>query len=172
MSIERKGAVTLKGGPLTLVGPEIKAGDVAPDFRVAKSLTEDIQGSSMKGELRFINVVPSVDTSICDLQTRRFNEEAVKVAGVKWLTVSVDTPMAQARWCGAAGVDKIQLLSDFREHSFGLAFGVYIKELGVLQRSIFIIGRDDKVAYAQRVPEVAQHPDYDAAMAALKQALG
>jgi thiol peroxidase len=171
MTMETAGGVTLKGNPMTLVGPALKAGDPAPDFTVYKALNQPVKGSAYAGQLRFINVVPSLDTGICDLQTKRFNEEAAKIAGVVWLTLSTDTPMAQARWCGAAGVDKIQLLSDYKDHEFGLAYGLYIKELGLLQRGIVILGRDERILYFQRVPEVAQHPDYDAALAALKAAL-
>ena len=168
MAQERVGAVTLKGNSLTVVGPVLKVGDLAPDFVVSKGLGDDIKGSSLNGTLRFINVVPSLDTGICDLQTKRFNEEAGKISGAEWWTVSVDTPMAQGRWCNSCKADKIKMLSDYKDHSFGLAFGVYVKELGLLQRSIFIVGKDDKIAYVQRVPEIAQHPDYDAALAALQ----
>jgi thiol peroxidase len=170
MAQERKGAVTIKGNPLTLVGPEIKVGDTAPSFTVYKSLGEALEGHSLSGKIRFINVVPSLDTPVCDLQTKRFNEEAAKInrKDVEWLTISIDTPMAQGRWCGAANAKNLKMLSDYKDHNFGQTFGVYVKELGILQRSIFIIGKDNKVQYVQRVPEITNHPDYDAALNALK----
>lgn len=171
MAQERKGAVTLKGNPLTVEGNSLKIGDAVPDFKVYKGLMDPVEGKSLSGTVRFISVVPSLDTGICDLQTKRFNEEASKISGVEWLTVSTDTPMAQGRWCGAAKADKIKVLSDYKDHDFGVNFGVYVKELGLLQRSIFIVGKDDKVKYVQLVPEIAQHPDYDQALAALKSAL-
>ncbi len=169
---ERKGILTLKGNPVTVLGPELKVGDGAPAFTVYKGLGAAVESGEFDGKTRFISVVPSLDTGICDAQTKRFNDEAAKAAGVAWLTISVDTPMAQGRWCGAAGAQNIKVLSDYMDHSFGLAFGVYVKELGVLQRSIFIIGPDNKVKYVQRVPEIAQHPDYDAALAELKKVAG
>ncbi len=171
MAQERKGAVTLKGNPLTVEGLPPKVGDSAPQFTVYKGLNDPLDSKALSGKVRFISVVPSLDTSICDLQTNRFNEEASKIGNVEWLTISVDTPMAQSRWCGAAGAKNIKVLSDYKDHDFGMNFGVYVKELGLLQRSIFIIGKDDKVKYVQIVPEIAQHPDYDQALSALKTAL-
>lgn len=167
---ERTGAVTLKGNPLTLVGNEVKIGDVAPDFKAYKGLGDALESKSLSGKVRFINVVPSLDTPVCDLQTKRFNEEASKTQDVEWLTISIDTPMAQGRWCGAAKADKIKMLSDYKDQNFGKAFGVYVKELGILQRSIFIIGKDDKVKYVQLVKEITEHPNYDEAISALKSA--
>jgi thiol peroxidase len=167
---ERKGAVTLKGNPLTVEGSPIKVGDSAPNFTAYKGLGDAIEGQSLSGKIRFISVVPSLDTSICDIQTKRFNEEAQKINGkdVEWLTISIDTPLAQGRWCGAANAKNIKVISDYKDHSFGHAFGVYVKEIGLLQRSIFIIGKDDKVKYVQLVPEITQHPNYDEALDALK----
>ena len=169
MTQERKGVITFKGNPLTLVGPEIKAGDNAPDFKaLAKDLSEVTLASS-KGKTRLISVVPSLDTPICELQTKRFNQEASNLpSNVVVLTVSMDLPFAQTRFCGAQGTDKITALSDHREASFGAAYGVLIKELRLLARSIFVIGPDDKVEYVEYVKEVTQHPDYDKALGALK----
>ncbi len=166
---ERKGIITFKGNPLTLIGSEIKAGDTAPDFKVlAKDLSE-VTLASTKGKTRLISVVPSVDTPVCELQTKRFNEEASKLpANVAVLTVSMDLPFAQTRFCGAQGTDKITALSDHREASFGKAYGVLIKELRLLARAVFVIGADDKVQYAEIVKEVTAHPDYDKALNALK----
>ena len=166
---ERKGVITFKGNPLTLIGSEVKVGDTAPDFKLlAKDLSEVTLASS-KGKTRFISVVPSLDTPVCELQTKRFNEEASKLpANVVVLTVSMDLPFAQTRFCGAQHADKITCLSDHREASFGKAYGVLIKELHLLTRSIFIIGADDKVQYVEYVKEVTQHPDYDKALNSLK----
>ncbi len=167
--IERKNEITFKGNPLTLIGPEIKAGSKAPDFKVlAKDLSEVTLASS-QGKTRLISVVPSLDTPICELQTKRFNEEASKLpSDVVVLAVSMDLPFAQTRFCGAQKTDKIICLSDHREASFGKAYGVLIKELRLLARSIFIIGQDDKILYAEYVKEVTQHPDYEKALNVLK----
>ncbi len=166
---ERKGAVTFKGNPLTLIGPEIKAGDKAPDFKLlAKDLTEVTLAAS-KGKTRLISVVPSLDTPVCEAQTKRFNEEASKFpSNVAVYTVSMDLPFAQNRFCTAQHTDKVTCLSDHRETSFGKNYGVLIKELRLLARSVFIIGPDDKVQYAEVVKEVTQHPDYEKALNSLK----
>ena len=167
--IERKNVITFKGNPLTLIGPEIKAGSQAPDFKaLAKDLSEVTLASS-KGKTRLISVVPSLDTPVCELQTKRFNEEASKLpSDIVVLTVSMDLPFAQTRFCGVQKTDKIICLSDHRDASFGKAYGVLIKELRLLARAIFIIGTDDKVLYAEYVKEVTQHPDYDKALNTLK----
>ena len=167
--MERKNVITFKGNPLTLIGPEIKAGSQAPDFKaLAKDLSEVTLASS-KGKTRLISVVPSLDTPVCELQTKRFNEEASKLpSDVVVLTVSMDLPFAQTRFCGAQHADKIVCISDHRDASFGKAYGVLIKELRLLARAIFIIGADDKVLYAEYVKEVTQHPDYDKALNTLK----
>ena len=166
---ERKGVITFKGNPLTLIGPEIKAGDKAPDFRVlAKDLSEATLAAT-RGKTRLISVVPSLDTPVCEQQTKRFNEEASKLpSDMVVLTVSMDLPFAQSRFCGAQHADKIICLSDHRDASFGKAYGVLIKELRLLARAIFIIGPDDKVQYAEVVKEVTQHPDYEKALSSLK----
>src|SRR5690606_22743670 len=135
MTQERANAATLKGNPLTLVGPELKPGDPAPDFRLSKSLTESASLKDFAGKVKLISVVPSIDTGVCDAQTRRFNEEAAKLGDkVVVLTISNDLPMAQGRWCGAAGVDKVVMLSDHKNLSFGEAYGVHIQELRLLMR--------------------------------------
>jgi thiol peroxidase len=170
--MERTGQYTLKGSPLTLVGPELHVGDTAPEFNAFIGLGKLFNSSEIKAKIRFINVVPSVDTGICDAQTKRFSEEANKAAGVDWITISCDAPTALNRWCSAGNINNLRMLSDFRDHEFGLKYGVYVKEVGLLQRSIFIIGADDKIAYIQRVPEFASHPNYDEALAALKKVMG
>jgi thiol peroxidase len=172
MAQERSGQYTLKGNPLTLVGPELKPGDAAPAFSAFKALNQLFDSKEIDGKLRFINVVPSVDTGICDAQTKRFSEEAGKFKDVEWLTISCDTPMALGRWCSAGSITNLRMLSDFRDHAFGTAYGVYVKELGLLQRAIVIVGSDNKVKYFQRVPEMATHPNYDEALAELKKVQG
>lgn len=167
--IERKGVITFKGNPLTLIGPEIKLGDRAPDFKLLANDLKEITLNHSKGKTRIISVVPSLDTPVCDMQTKRFNEEAGKLpSGVIVLTVSADLPFAQARWCGAANAKNIQILSDHREMAFGKAYGVWIKELRLLSRAIFIVGPDDKIQYVEYVREITQHPDYDKALHSLK----
>ncbi len=172
MTQERNGAVQFKGNPITLVGPELKAGDKAPEFVLNKSLVETVSLSDYAGKIKLISVVPSIDTGVCDAQTRRFNEEAAALGeNVAILTVSVDLPFAQARWCGAAGIDKVVLLSDYKAHSFGEAYGVYIKELGLDHRAIFVIDANDTVKYVEYLPEMTEHPDYENAIAAVKELL-
>lgn len=166
---ERKGAVTRRGAPLTLVGGEIKLGEKAPDAELLDNDLKPVKLSSFKGKVVVISAVPSLDTPTCDMETRRFNTEAAKLSDqVVILTVSTDLPFAQKRWCGAAGVDKVKTLSDHRETVFGLSYGVLIKELRLLGRSIFVVDKDGVVRYMQHVKELAQEPDYDAVIAAVK----
>ena len=165
---ERKN-VTFKGNPITLIGPELKAGDKAPDFKtVGKGLAE-ITLAESKGKTRLISVVPSLDTPVCELQTKRFNEEASKLpSSVAGYTISMDLPFAQGRFCTAQHADKITCLSDHRDASFGKAYGTLIKELRLLTRAVFVVGPDDKIQYVEYVKEVTSHPDYDKALNALK----
>ena len=123
-----------------------------------------------KGKVKVISVIPSIDTPVCDAQTRRFNEEAAKLGDVQVLTVSMDLPFAQSRWCGAAGVDKITMVSDFKDHNFGTQYGVLIKELGLLARAVFVVDKNDNVTHAEYVKEVASHPNYDATLEAARKA--
>lgn len=167
---ERKGRVTFKGNPLTLVGPELKKGDKAPPFQLLGNDLSPVTLESLKGKTKLISVVPSLDTPVCDAQTKRFNEEASRLpSDVVVLTVSTDLPFAQARWCGAAHADKVKTLSDHRETSFGKAYGVLIKELRLLARSIFILGPDDRIQYVEYVKEITQHPDYEKALSSLRE---
>ncbi len=169
MANERTGVATLKGNPITLVGPELKAGDNAPDFTVNKDLLNTVSLKDFAGKIKLISIVPSIDTGVCDAQTRRFNEEAAKLGdNVVVLTISNDLPMAQGRWCGAAGVDKVTMLSDYKNVSFGDAYGVHIKELRLLMRSIFVIDSNDQITYVQYLSEMTEHPDYDKALDAVK----
>jgi thiol peroxidase len=168
MAQERTGAATFKGNPITLIGPEIKVGDKAPDFKVNKNLVEQVSLHEYDGKIKLISVVPSLDTGTCDAQTRRFNVEAGKLGDkVTVLTISVDLPFAQARWCGAAGVEHVVTLSDYKDRSFGEAYGVYIKELGLLMRSIFIVDANNTVQYVEYLSEMTNPPDFDKALEAV-----
>src|SRR5713101_5901513 len=151
MAEERKGATTMRGNPLTLVGPEIKVGQKAPDARLIGKNLAPVNLSQFQGKVRLISTVPSLDTPVCDMETRRFNEEAGKLPGVDILTISVDLPMAQKRWCGAAGVDKVRTLSDYRDRSFGPAFGVLIQEIKLDARAIFVLDKDNTIRYVEYV---------------------
>lgn len=162
--------VTFAGNPVTLLGNQLKVGEKAPNFTVLTNDLSEVTLSDSKGHVRLISVVPSIDTGVCDAQTRRFNEEAAKLDNVKVLTVSVDLPFAQSRWCGSNGIENVQTLSDHRDLSFGEAFGVAIKELRLLARSVFVVDSNDVVTYAEYVNEVTEHPNYEAAIEAAKAA--
>ncbi|GFZ81424.1 putative thiol peroxidase [Paenibacillus marchantiophytorum] len=167
---ERTGVATVGGNPVTLLGPEIKIGDQAPDFKVNKDLMTEVSLADYAGKVKLISVVPSVDTGTCDAQTRRFNVEADKLGDdVVILTISVDLPFAQSRFCGAAGIDKVITLSDYKYRSFGQAYGVLIKEIQLDQRAIFIVDANDTVRYVEYLTEMKEHPNYDAALSALKE---
>jgi thioredoxin-dependent peroxiredoxin len=163
--------VTFKGNPVSLMGNEVKVGDAAPDFKVQKLDLSDYTLGSSSGKTRIILSVPSLDTPVCDSETKRFNEEASKVPGVEITCISMDLPFAMKRWCGASGVDKVTAASDHRDASFGKNYGVLI-DGGPLDRmharAVFVIGPDDKVKHAEYVSDIANHPDYDAALAAAK----
>ncbi len=166
---ERSGVITFKGGPLTLVGDEVSVGQKAPDFTVLANDLSPVQLSSFPGKVVVISAVPSLDTPTCDAETRRFNEEATKLSDdVKVLTISMDLPFAQARWCGAAGVSNVQTLSDHRDASFGTAYGVLIKELRLLTRAIFVVDREGTIQYIQLVEEISNEPDYGEVVDAVK----
>ena len=169
---ERTGLVTMKGQPLTLLGDEVKVGDKAPDFEVVANDLSTVRFSSFRGKVCIISSVPSLDTSVCDTMTRRFNQEAGNLGDdVAVLTISMDLPFAQKRWCGAADVENLQTLSDHREASFGEAFGVLIKELRLLARAVFVIDKEGIIRYAEIVDELTSEPDYDAALKAARQLL-
>jgi thioredoxin-dependent peroxiredoxin len=168
---ERASAVTLKANPMTLIGDELKTGDKAPDFTLKANDMSDKTLADFAGKVKIISIVPSLDTPVCDTQTRKFNQDAGSIDGVVVLTVSVDLPMAQKRWCGAAGVENVVCLSDFKDHSFGKAYGVRIKEVGLLARQVMVLDQDNTIKYIELVPEVTQEPNYDAALAAVKELL-
>ena len=166
---ERTGAITFQGNPLTLLGADLNPGDTAPDATVLANDLSPVQLSSYRGKVCIISVVPSLDTPVCDMQTRKFNEEAGNIGDdVAILTISMDLPFAQARWCGAAGVEKVVTLSDHREAAFGAGYGVLIKELRLLARAVFVVDKEGKVQYIQLVKEVTEEPDYNAVLEAAK----
>jgi len=165
--LERKGVVTFRGNPLTVLGPEVKVGEAAPDFTAVDVNLAPVKLSSYRGKVCIICSVPSLDTPVCDMETRRFNEEAARLGPqISILVVSMDLPFAQKRWCGAAGADRVQTLSDHRDASFGTSYGVLIKELRLLARAVFIIDREGIIRYTQLVGEIANEPDYEAALLA------
>ncbi|MFH1134721.1 MAG: thiol peroxidase [Pseudomonadota bacterium] len=164
---KRLGAVTMRGNPLTLVGRELKAGDKAPDFTVATNDLAPAKLSDYLGKVLIISAVPSLDTPVCDLETRRFNSEAAGLSqDIMILTVSMDLPFAQKRWCGANGVERVVTLSDYKDASFGQAYGILIEELRLLARSVFVIDRQGVVRYVELVKEIASEPNYEAALSA------
>jgi len=166
---ERKGLVTMKGNPLTLVGNEVRVGDVMPDCEVVGKELVPVKLSSFRGKVCIISSFPSLDTSVCDMMARRFNEEAVALGDdVAMLAISMDLPFAQDRWCVAADVKNVNVFSDHRTASFGLAFGVLIKELRLLARAVFVVDRQGIVRYTQIVDELTDEPDYEAVLEAVK----
>lgn len=166
--MERQGIITFQGNPLTLVGNELKVGDKAPEFTLAGNDLSPVTLGDSDGSVRIVSVVPSLDTPVCDIQTRRFNKEADALDGVKVLTVSMDLPFAQARWCGAAEAENVLTLSDYRDANFGKAWGLLIKELHLLARAVAVLDASGTVTHLEVVPEVTDEPDYDAALAAAK----
>jgi thiol peroxidase len=167
---ERPGVITMKGHPLTLVGQEVQVGDLAPDFEVIANDLSPFKFSTLKGTVCVISAVPSLDTPTCDIETRWFNEEAAKLGPeVAILTISMDLPFAQRRWCGAAGVDRVKTYSDHREAAFGQAYGVLIKELRLLARAVFVVDKAGTLRYMQLVKELANEPNYDEVLKAVAQ---
>lgn len=163
--------VTFKGNPVALAGPEVKPGQKAPDFRVQKTDMSDYTLASGRGKWRIFSAVPSLDTPVCDTETRRFNQEAAKLPGVEIVTISMDLPMAQKRWCGAAGVDKVITASDHRDASFGKGYGCLVQGGPLdrlLCRAVFVVGPEDEIRHVEYVPEIAQEPDYAKVLAAVK----
>ena len=173
MAEERHGAVTFQGNPLTAVGCVLSAGQAAPDFSVLDGELNAVDLAGTGNQPRLFNVVPSLDTPVCAVQTKKFNEELANLPeGVAAFTISADLPFAQGRFCGAEGVERLKSLSDHREISFGEAYGVKIKELRLLARSVFVLDAEGKITYCEYVKEVTDYPDYDAAIAALKALTG
>ena len=167
---ERSGAVTFKGNPMTLIGPEVEVGKPAPDFKLIANDMSEKKLSDYRGKTVILSVVPSLDTPVCDLQTRAFNEKAAGLKDTVVLTVSLDLPFAQKRWCGAAGATNVVTLSDYKHHTFGPSYGLMIKELGLLARAVIVIDKNGVVRYKQYVKEVATEPKYDEVIEAAKKA--
>jgi thiol peroxidase len=170
--MERPGATTLKGNPLTLIGPELKVGDKAPAFEVVDMNLSPVNLEKTGKSVRIFSVVPSLDTPVCDAQTKRFNDEASKLPGVNIFAVSMDLPFAQKRWCLAFAADKVTMLSDHRSGSFGSNYGTLIKELRIESRAIFVVDKDNTIRYVQYVKEVTDHPDYEPALKVAKSLAG
>ncbi len=162
--MERTGAVNWRGAPMTLAGPELKPGDMAPDFTCLDNTLKPVSLKDTAGVVRIFSVVPSLDTPVCDAQTRRFNEEAATLPGVEIYTVSVDLPFAQRRYCNSFGIDRVQMLSDYKDASFGASYGTLIKELRINSRALFVIDRDNVIRHVEYVKETSAHPNYEAAL--------
>lgn len=159
--------VKFQGNPVTLEGNIVKVGDAAPDFVVIDNGLKPVFAKDLKGKRVYVSV-PSIDTAVCDMEVRKFNQEAAKLQGVKIYTISMDLPFAQARWCGNAGIESVQTLSDYKDRSFGKEFGTYIKELGLLTRAVFVVDENDKVIHVEYCEEVTAEPNYEAVLNALK----
>ena len=167
--MEEKKVVTMKGNPLSLSGNTVKVGDKAPDFKVIANDLSEVNLSSFKGKVCLIATVPSLDTSVCDTETRKFNEKATQLGdNTVVLTISMDLPFAQSRWCGAAGVKNVQTLSDHRFADFGNKYGVLITDLRLLARTVFIVDAKGIIRYIQVVDELTSEPNYESALKALK----
>lgn len=165
---ERPGIITMKGNPLTLMGQEVHVDEQAPDFEVVANDLSPFKLSSLKGKVAIISSVPSLDTPTCNIETRWFNEEAAKLGSdVVILTISMDLPFAQKRWCGAAGVERVKTYSDHRDAAFGLAYGVLIKELRLLARAVFVVDKAGVLRYLQLVKELANEPNYNEVLQAV-----
>ena len=168
--------VTFKGNPVSLAGAEIRPNQPAPDFTAVDTSLQPVTLSGAKGKVLVLSAVPSLDTPVCDTETRRFNEAAAQLGqGVEVWTISMDLPFAQKRWCGAAGVTRVRTLSDFRGGSFGKAYGTLIKDgplAGLEARAVFVVGKDGQVKHAEYVREVTTEPNYEAALAAARAAAG
>lgn len=166
--MERPAATTLRGNPLTVLGPELKVGDKAPDFEAIDNGLQAVTLATTGNGVRIFSVIPSLDTPVCDAQTKRFNEEASKLPNVSIYTFSMDLPFAQKRWCGAFGVDKVQMVSDHRTGSFGEHYGTLIKDLRIHSRAIFVVDKNNVIRHVEYVKEVGDHPNYETALAAAK----
>lgn len=169
---ENTGGVTIKGNPLTTIGEHVNVGDKAPDFNLVKNNLQTVSLDDSVGKVRLISVVPSLDTGICHAQTKRFNDEALNYDGVEFFTVSAEHPFNQKRWCEQESCSNIDVVSDHMAMQFGQDYGLAIKEWRLLQRAIIIIDANDTIAYTEYIPEIAQFPDYDSALAKLKELAG
>ena len=165
--MERTGVITFKGNPMTLVGPDIQTGSAAPDFTAVDNALQPVKLSDFKGQVVILSAVPSLDTPVCEMQTKRFNEEASKL-NAKVLTISLDLPFAQKRFCGSFHIDNVTCLSDYKDRSFAQAYGLLIKELGLITRAVFVVDKNGQIVHKEIVKEVTEHPDYDKALEAAK----
>jgi thiol peroxidase len=163
---------TFKGGPLDLAGPQLKVGDAAPEFQAVDKGLQPVSLASTGSNVRIFSVVPSLDTPVCDAQTKRFNDEAAKSGNIDFYTVSVDLPFAQNRWCTSFGVDNVKMISDHKFGSFGENYGTMIKDWRIESRALFVVDQNNVVQYVEYVPEVAEHPNYDAALAKARELAG
>jgi thiol peroxidase len=163
---------TFKGGPLELAGPELKAGEKAPDFKAVDTTLQEVTLAKTGSGVRVFSVVPSLDTPVCDMQTKKFNDEAAKMPGVTFYTVSMDLPFAQKRWCTSFGVDNVKMLSDHKYASFGENYGTLIKDWRIESRALFVVDANNVIQHVEYVPEVADHPNYDAALAKARELAG
>jgi thioredoxin-dependent peroxiredoxin len=168
----RKAAVMWKGQPTDVVGPALRVGDAAPtEFSATATDLRSVPGTSLAGTPRIICAVPSLDTAVCDVEMKRFNQEAAALPGVKVYVVSMDLPFAQKRWCGSTGSERVEPLSDFKDRSFGNAYGVFAPSKGLFVRAVFVVGKDDRLRHVEYVKEVASEPDYAAALQAARAAV-
>ncbi len=163
---------TFKGMPLELAGPQLKVGDSAPDFQAVDKGLQPVTLASTGGGVRVFSVVPSLDTPVCDMQTKKFNDEAAKLPSVAFYTVSVDLPFAQNRWCNSFGVDNVKMISDHKTASFGEHYGTLIKDWRIESRAIFVVDGNNKIQYVEYVPEVAEHPNYEAVISKVREIAG
>lgn len=165
--MERARATIFRGSPVALVGPELKVGDTAPDFSAVDSSLNPVTLAATGATTRIFSVIPSLDTPVCDAQTKRFNEESVKLPGIDIYSVSTDLPFAQKRFCNSFAVDHVKMLSDHKDALFGQAYGTLIQDLRIHSRAIFVVGPDNRIKYVEYVPEVGSHPNYEAVLAAV-----
>lgn len=167
--MERTGVITFKGNPMTLIGPELKAGDPAPDFTVVNNELQPVKLSDLKGQVVVLSAVPSLDTPVCEMQTKNFNEKAASL-NAKVLTISLDLPFAQKRFCSSFNIENVTVLSDYKDRSFAQTYGLLIQELALIARSVFVIDKQGIIAYKEIVNEVTDQPDYGKVIEAAKQA--
>ena len=154
---------------MTVVGPELKAGDKAPDFQAVDDSLKPVDLAATGHDVRIFSVIPSLDTPVCDMQTKRFNDEAGKLPDLRIYTVSMDLPFAQKRWCGAFGVDRVKMISDHKSGSFGERYGTLIKDLRIMSRAIFVVDQNNTIRHVEYVKEVGDHPNYETALEVAKQ---
>ena len=170
--MERSDVVTFKGNPKNLVGPKLEVGDAAPDFRCVDTKMQPVTLADTAGRIRIFSVVPSLDTPVCDMQTKRFNDEAAASEEIDVYSISTDLPFAERRYVNTFGVDEVKMLSDHLDTSFGAAYGVLIPEMRLLTRAIFVLDREGVIQHVEYVPEISEHVDYEAALAKARELAG